>query len=85
MAANGKFEVGTERRTKGSRRRRRDRWAARVRPIMYGFAIDAIIFAVLFVTQRRTREGLSVLSRRLRGEPEVDAACLFWAPRVPIL
>jgi hypothetical protein len=52
---------------------------------MYGFAIDAIIFAVLFVTQRRTREGLSVLSRRLRGEPEVDAACLFWAPRVPIL
>ncbi len=59
-----------EHRVRGNRRRRRDRWEARFRPILYGSVIDAIIFVVLLVAQRRTRVGLDVLSRRLGGDQE---------------
>jgi len=61
-----------DRRIPGRRRRRRERWAARLRPALYGLGIDAIIIAVLLVAQRRTQLGLSVLSRRVQGETDAQ-------------
>jgi diguanylate cyclase (GGDEF)-like protein len=74
----GGSNAQADRRTRGRRRRRKDRWGARLRPVWYGFVIDVIILAVLFVAQRRTKVSLKVLAKRLRGEP--DAA--FPKPRL---
>jgi diguanylate cyclase (GGDEF)-like protein len=55
-------------------RRRSERWGSRARFVArsawYGFVFDVVLLAVVFVTQRRTRAGLRILSRRLTGEPE---------------
>ena len=49
-------------------RRRSDRLSRRLRPVLIGFAIDAIAIAVLLVAQHRTKAGINVLVRRLKGE-----------------
>jgi len=60
--------MGTERR--GRKRRRGERWASRLRPMYYGLLIDALVIIVLLIAERRTRAGLAVLAKRLRGETE---------------
>jgi hypothetical protein len=60
-----------------NQRRRQDRWGRRIRPIVTGFVFDGIVIAAIAVIQPRTKAGISVLSRRLKGEQ----AAAFPRPR----
>jgi diguanylate cyclase (GGDEF)-like protein len=62
----------TERRHR--KRRTRERWAARLRPVYYGLLIDVLVIIVLLIAERRTRAGLAVLGKRMRGETEARFA-----------
>jgi diguanylate cyclase (GGDEF)-like protein len=53
------------------KRRRSDRWRARLLPVWYGLLIDAALITALLVAQRRTARAVRVILMRLKSEAEV--------------
>jgi two-component system cell cycle response regulator len=49
-------------------RSRSARWRDRLRPVVYGLLLDAVIVTVILIAQRRTKTNIKALARRVRGE-----------------